>query len=51
MQRRLRGWRRPLRADPGGHAAHGGMPRTTDAELKALERTSPAVSSASSSTC
>lgn len=41
MQGRLRGWRRPLRADPGAHAAHGGMPQTTDAELKALAETPP----------
>ncbi|MEU5987426.1 DUF305 domain-containing protein [Spirillospora sp. NPDC047418] len=41
MQDRLRGWRRPLRADPGAHAAHGGMPQTTDAELTALGRTRP----------
>lgn len=41
MQDRLRGWRRPLRADPGAHAAHGGMPQTTDAELTALGKTRP----------
>ncbi|MFI0480845.1 DUF305 domain-containing protein [Actinomadura sp. 9N215] len=42
MQERLRGWRRPLRAESHEHAAHGGMPETTDAELAALERTPPA---------
>ncbi|TDD40239.1 DUF305 domain-containing protein [Actinomadura sp. KC06] len=41
MQQRLREWRRPLRADSHEHAAHGGMPETTDAELAALERTPP----------
>ncbi|GAA1809506.1 DUF305 domain-containing protein [Actinomadura chokoriensis] len=41
MQTRLRGWHRPLRADPGAHAAHGGMPQTTDAELNALAKTPP----------
>ncbi|TMQ91460.1 DUF305 domain-containing protein [Actinomadura soli] len=41
MQQRLRGWRRPLRAESHEHAAHGGMPETTDAELAALERTPP----------
>lgn len=38
MQGRLRAWRQPLRAQAHEHAAHGGMPETTDAELKALER-------------
>ncbi|WP_131763751.1 DUF305 domain-containing protein, partial [Actinomadura fibrosa] len=42
MAARLRGWHRPPTADPHGHAAHGGMPETTDAELEALERTPPA---------
>ncbi|TYB45652.1 DUF305 domain-containing protein [Actinomadura chibensis] len=41
MQRRLRDWRRPLRAAAGAHAAHGGLPETTDAELEALARTPP----------
>ncbi|MFI0412483.1 DUF305 domain-containing protein, partial [Actinomadura sp. 3N508] len=41
MQQRLRGWRRPLRAESSEHASHGGMPETTDAELAALERTPP----------
>jgi uncharacterized protein (DUF305 family) len=41
MQERLRGWRRPLRANPGEHAAHGGMPQTTDAELAALAEAPP----------
>lgn len=41
MRDRLRGWRRPLRAHPGEHAAHGGMPRTTDAELAALAGSPP----------
>ncbi|TYK52518.1 DUF305 domain-containing protein [Actinomadura decatromicini] len=39
MQKRLRDWRRPLRAASGEHAAHGGLPETTDAELEALART------------
>ncbi|TDD85912.1 DUF305 domain-containing protein [Actinomadura darangshiensis] len=40
MAGRLRGWHRPPTADPHAHAhaAHGGMPQTTDKELKALER-------------
>lgn len=41
MQGQLRSWRRPLRADPGAHAAHGGMPQTTEAELTALAKTPP----------
>ncbi|MGP4024051.1 DUF305 domain-containing protein [Actinomadura sp. 3N407] len=41
MQERLRAWRRPLRARAHEHAAHGGMPETTDAELAALERMPP----------
>ncbi|TDB80056.1 DUF305 domain-containing protein [Actinomadura sp. KC216] len=41
MQRRLREWRRPLRAESSEHAAHGGMPETTDAELAALEQAPP----------
>ncbi|WUI01516.1 DUF305 domain-containing protein [Spirillospora sp. NBC_00431] len=41
MQQRLRGWRRPLRAESHEHAAHGGMPETTDAELEALDRAPP----------
>lgn len=41
MRERLRGWRRPLRANPGEHAAHGGMPRTTDAEPATLAKAPP----------
>ncbi|RKS77134.1 uncharacterized protein (DUF305 family) [Actinomadura pelletieri DSM 43383] len=41
MQRRLREWRRPLRAQTHEHAAHGGMPQTTDAELAVLVRNPP----------
>ncbi|MEU8799516.1 DUF305 domain-containing protein [Spirillospora sp. NPDC048819] len=41
MQERLRAWRRPLRALAHEHAAHGGMPETTDAELEALKRLPP----------
>ncbi|MFG2090386.1 MULTISPECIES: DUF305 domain-containing protein [unclassified Spirillospora] len=38
MQERLRAWRRPPRGRAHEHAAHGGMPETTDAELAALKR-------------
>ncbi|WP_344897173.1 DUF305 domain-containing protein [Actinomadura meridiana] len=41
IQRRLREWRRPLRANTNEHAAHGGVPETTDAELEALDQTPP----------
>jgi uncharacterized protein (DUF305 family) len=41
IQKRLRGWHRPLRANPHEHAAHGGMPEISDAELEALDRTPP----------
>ncbi|MGI5168508.1 DUF305 domain-containing protein [Spirillospora sp. CA-253888] len=38
MAARLRGWRRPPTAPPGGHAAHGGMPATGEKEIEALEK-------------
>jgi uncharacterized protein (DUF305 family) len=38
MAARLRAWKRPRIASAHEHAAHGGMPETTDAELKALAR-------------
>ncbi|MQY07963.1 hypothetical protein ACRB68_60650 [Actinomadura sp. RB68] len=38
MADRLRGWRRPRTAPAHAHAAHGGMPQTSDAELRALDR-------------
>jgi uncharacterized protein (DUF305 family) len=38
MAARLRAWKRPPTASAHEHAAHGGMPETTDAELKALAR-------------
>ncbi|WP_242910504.1 DUF305 domain-containing protein [Actinomadura terrae] len=41
MAGRLRGWRRPPTAPPHSHAAHGGMPETTQSELDALDRTPP----------
>ncbi|MFF5263797.1 DUF305 domain-containing protein [Actinomadura viridis] len=43
MAGRLRGWHRPPTTDPRSHEhdRHGGMPATTDAELKALARTPP----------
>ncbi|HEX2316924.1 MAG TPA: DUF305 domain-containing protein [Thermomonospora sp.] len=40
MADRLRGWGRPPRAPAHAHAAHGGMPETTEAELEALGRSS-----------
>ncbi|HZB33638.1 MAG TPA: DUF305 domain-containing protein, partial [Streptosporangiaceae bacterium] len=38
MTARLRVWKRPRAASAHEHAAHGGMPRTTEAELEALAR-------------
>jgi uncharacterized protein (DUF305 family) len=38
MAARLRAWKRPQNAPAHGHAAHGGIPETTDVELKALAR-------------
>jgi uncharacterized protein (DUF305 family) len=40
MAARLRAWNRPqtVSAHEHEHAAHGGMPETTDAELRALDR-------------
>jgi uncharacterized protein (DUF305 family) len=32
----LRGWGQPAAADPAAHAAHGGMPGTSEAEITAL---------------
>jgi uncharacterized protein (DUF305 family) len=39
MAARLRAWKRPQTASAHEHAAHGGMPETTNAELKTLART------------
>ncbi|WP_412543808.1 DUF305 domain-containing protein [Longispora sp. K20-0274] len=36
----LTGWGQPLTGDPNGHAAHGGMPGTTEGEIAALARKS-----------
>ena len=32
----LAGWSQPASADPAAHAAHGGMPGTSEAEIAAL---------------
>ncbi|WP_433334677.1 DUF305 domain-containing protein [Spirillospora sp. CA-294931] len=42
MAGRLRGWHRPPTAPAHTHAGHGGMPQTTEAELRTLEATPPA---------
>jgi uncharacterized protein (DUF305 family) len=34
----LRTWGQPPSADPGAHAAHGGMPGTSDAEIGTVDR-------------
>jgi uncharacterized protein (DUF305 family) len=34
----LRVWGQPPSADPGAHAAHGGLPETSDAEIGAVDR-------------
>ncbi|TDD79538.1 DUF305 domain-containing protein [Actinomadura rubrisoli] len=39
MAGRLRAWHRPATADPHSHAAHGGMPETSERELETLDRT------------
>ncbi|GGQ01001.1 DUF305 domain-containing protein [Streptosporangium pseudovulgare] len=38
----LRAWGRPLTADPGEHAAHGGMPGLTEAEIGSVADAPPA---------
>ncbi|MFF0308072.1 DUF305 domain-containing protein [Streptosporangium sp. NPDC004379] len=38
----LRGWGRPLTADPGEHAAHGGMPGLTETEIGSVADAPPA---------
>jgi uncharacterized protein (DUF305 family) len=38
----LRVWNQPATADPAAHAAHGGMPGTTEKEIAKLRKASPA---------
>lgn len=38
----LTAWGQPLTGDPNGHAAHGGMPGTTEGEIAALAKKSGA---------
>ena len=38
----LLAWGKPMTADPGSHAAHGGMPGTSTAELTALRNATDA---------
>lgn len=38
MSARLRYWHRPATAAPGSHAAHGGMPATSAAAVRSVER-------------
>ncbi|MFC4905923.1 DUF305 domain-containing protein [Actinomadura gamaensis] len=38
MSARLRAWHRPATAAPGSHAAHGGLPTTSPAAVRSVER-------------